>query len=286
MLFVKPKGLKYTDMAIYIDANIKNISETDKNPEIEEKVFKYIYLIIHALACKQKYFYTTEDYDNYSIYAAEQMYMILKKNYNNQGTIKQGKKVVLIKSSLNYIKALMYPAKVDYQQKYFTHVFTSGIKGFDEDNMLNILHDDIQDDYKEDILSAINYEFKNISTTINDILDNSLYSKNSVIRNHLYTTCLLNLNRTLWKVKLDINKNKNYKGVIRHLDKNKQDICLWCLDNSYQSYVSILLERIKNTINYKIEDTKSYYSLDTNVLDYILDSNYSNIIPTKDNGGE
>lgn len=286
MLFVKPKGLKYTDMAIYIDANIKNISETDKNPEIEEKVFKYIYLIIHALACKQKYFYTTEDYDNYSIYAAEQMYMILKKNYNNQGTIKQGKKVVLIKSSLNYIKALMYPAKVDYQQKYFTHVFTSGVRGFDEDNMLNILHDDIQDNYKEDILSAINYEFENISTTINDILNNSLYSKNSIIHNRLYTTCLLNLNRALWKVKLDIDKNKNYKGVIRHLDKNKQDICLWYLDNSYQDYVNILLERIKNTINYKIEDTKSYYSLDTNVLDYILNSNYNNIIPTKDNGEE
>ena len=42
--FIKPKGLKYTDMCIYIDKN----AYTD-NPD-DEKIFQYLYHLVSMLA--------------------------------------------------------------------------------------------------------------------------------------------------------------------------------------------------------------------------------------------
>ena len=41
--FKRPPGLKYTDMAIYIDKNLPLIKEPFENPDIEAKIYEYLY---------------------------------------------------------------------------------------------------------------------------------------------------------------------------------------------------------------------------------------------------
>lgn len=57
-----------------------------------------------------------QDYDGYSFYAAERLFFALRKNYLNQGKVVKGKLIRPIKSCLNYMKAIMYPMKIEYQR--------------------------------------------------------------------------------------------------------------------------------------------------------------------------
>ena len=42
----KPKGLRYVDMCIYIDKYMPYVVEEGKYPEIESKIYEYIYHIV------------------------------------------------------------------------------------------------------------------------------------------------------------------------------------------------------------------------------------------------
>ena len=45
----KDPKLKYTDLCIYIDENIPKIAEPGAYPEIENKVYNYLWLLVKAL---------------------------------------------------------------------------------------------------------------------------------------------------------------------------------------------------------------------------------------------
>ena len=45
--FNKDKNLKYTDMCIYIDENMPKVVEVGKYPEIESKIYEYLFVIIY-----------------------------------------------------------------------------------------------------------------------------------------------------------------------------------------------------------------------------------------------
>lgn len=42
MLFRKPSDLKFTDLCIFIDENVKNIANPGENPELEDKIYNYL----------------------------------------------------------------------------------------------------------------------------------------------------------------------------------------------------------------------------------------------------
>lgn len=48
--FNKPANLKYTDLAIYIDANAYKIKNTGEYPGVESKIYEYLYHLIYALS--------------------------------------------------------------------------------------------------------------------------------------------------------------------------------------------------------------------------------------------
>ena len=116
--YVKPKNVSYTDMAIYIDKHIYS-GNYDAN-----LVYEYIYLIIYVLACKAKYFTKYEDYDDFALYMSSRVYMRLidKRQFED---IPGEKKLDKIKSSLNFIKNLLYPIKLDFKKE---NIFDSVVK--------------------------------------------------------------------------------------------------------------------------------------------------------------
>ena len=124
MQWKKDPEKKYTDLCIYIDKNIPNIVEPGEHPDIENTVYNYLWLVVKALAIKKCMFNNFQDYDPYAFYAANRLYFALKKNYLNQGKTIKGKLIRPIKSCLNYMKALLYPMKIEYQNETFREIIS------------------------------------------------------------------------------------------------------------------------------------------------------------------
>ena len=103
MLYTKPKDITYTEMAISID----EMAYSDNFDE--NLVFEYLYHLAYMLAVKGKFFNNSTDYNNFSIFTATRAFnrITSKKQFvlDANGSPKQSK----IKSSLNYLKAILYP---------------------------------------------------------------------------------------------------------------------------------------------------------------------------------
>lgn len=127
VMFNKPANLKYTDLAIYIDANAHKIKNTGEYPEVEAKVYEYLYHILYALAFKAGYFRQFDDYDYFACYGAGEIFIAMRKKLLAEGNEVRGKKVVPIKSSLNFIKATMFPLKINYQKETFGEIIDPSV---------------------------------------------------------------------------------------------------------------------------------------------------------------
>lgn len=133
--------MKYTDMCIYIDENVPKLLNPGEYPEIEEKIYNYLWLLVKALAIKKCMFPNFDDYDQYSFYAANRLFFALRKNLTNQGKTIKGKYIKPIKSCLNYTKALLYPMKIEYLRQAYKEVLDTRFvsKQFDPDKFKNNL---------------------------------------------------------------------------------------------------------------------------------------------------
>jgi hypothetical protein len=72
--------MKFTDMCIYIDENVKHIANPGENPDVENKIYNYLWLLVKALAIKKCMFNNFQDYDPYAFYAANRLFFALRKN--------------------------------------------------------------------------------------------------------------------------------------------------------------------------------------------------------------
>ncbi len=122
MLWKKPASMKYTDLCVFIDQNVPKIVNPGENPELENLIYNYLWLLAKALAIKKCMFNDFSDYDGYAFYAANRLFFALRKNQLNQGKVIKGKLIRPIKSCLNYTKALLYPMKIEYQRETFKEI--------------------------------------------------------------------------------------------------------------------------------------------------------------------
>ena len=111
-MYVKPRNIRYVDMAIWIDAH----AYTDDCDE--ETLYEYIYHLVRMLAYKRKMYQTANQYDGFILYASSRYYLRItdKRQFetNEDGTPVLPK----LKSILNYIKKTIYPTKIDYEREF------------------------------------------------------------------------------------------------------------------------------------------------------------------------
>ena len=290
MTYNKPDNLKYTDMAIYIDANIDKILEAGKNPDVESTIFQYIYFICYVLACKKKFFHNFEDYDYYSLYAAGQIFLLLRNKYNRGKSPNEISKP--IKSSLNYIKSVLYPFKVNYQKQNFQEIIKPEIhKDIDVEGIASKLRDSVQADYNYDMQESLMFVFKQLPQIIKKVVNETPYTKDKIMIKNLYFSCLLSLinNITLPNQTL---KNKRANKEIRLIENqnNYEDyILLWHLEKTMHDYIKLLVNKIKILFTHEFEEVKNSFTLDENTINDILDSAYADYDTNKNNldiGGE
>ena len=181
MTFEKPQDISYTDMCIYIDENIYN------NSYDEEKIYKYLYLIIHMLANNQSLL-KSKYLDEFSLFAATKVYLRLT-NPDQHKILSSGEyKLKRVKSVLNYIKSSLYFLKVDFEQSEYFQSVEQEPEALDLNfNFDNVISKTLSE------LDLVDFEMSmgNVASTCEKFLSYIPYPKDSVMWHNIYLSVLL-----------------------------------------------------------------------------------------------
>ena len=269
MIWHKPQDLRYTQLCMYIDKKKKKIKVPGENPDIENTIYNYLWLVVKALAIKKCLFNSFQDYDAYAFHAANRLFFALRKNMLNQGKVIKGKLIKPIKSCLNYMKALMYPMKIEFQNETYREVISEEFasKKFDAFNFKEQLRASARESQgvTENFKIVLTEELQRIGDIADKILAESPFQKGALDYKKLKISLLLNALNSL-----------RTKGK---LDANVQTILLWKLPKSMSSYVRILLTKFYTEVKYAIIDCYKSVDLDDEVVDKLLQN--SNEEPNK-----
>lgn len=288
--FNKPHGLKYTDMAIYIDKHLPEVAEINANPEIEMKIYEYLYHLFYALAYKAGYFSDMHYYDDYSLYCAGQMYMMLHRKMTNAGQTMHGKEIKPVKSVLNYVKAVLYPWKINFQRQYF-HTVLNPEEGHDTHILLDDIRTSIQSQYSLPVESCWEAAVESLPALINTVMYESPIAKDQLLCKRIRTSVMLtlldqmtlpnNLQRRWEEANKDGNTaTKVLTGKVMSVyDANKGNAILWHLDEKYSNYVKILTTRVKKEFSKEL----NYFIHENDLSDEMLDDIMKTAYTTYDN---
>ncbi|MBR6641936.1 MAG: hypothetical protein IKL08_07075 [Clostridia bacterium] len=260
MLWKKPANLKYTDLCIYIDENVPKILNPGENPEIENTIYNYLWLLVKALAIKKCMFTDFQDYDMYAFYAANRLFFALRKNQLNQGKTIKGKLIRPIKSCLNYTKALLYPMKIEYQRESFREVIEEEFvsKKFDAFKFKEQLKNEarevagVSSQFKEHVQDAI----RDNSKLLDEVLQKSPFNSSTPEYQNLKISILL--------TSIQILKNK------KKLDAVPQSVILWHLPKSMTSYTKVLLKEYFTALKLEIMDCYTMADISDQDLEKII----------------
>lgn len=276
MFYKKPSNIRYWECAKYID---KNIHSPDRD---ENKLFEYMYHLFYILAVKSRFFQTSSDYDNYAIYGATQLFLRYKKEEDPKCTLKP------IKSSLNYIKSILYPLKVNYQKDAFGQIFQ---KDALEGEVPTQLIDDKTNEVRALNNNLLQVEYTHcitqITSTIKMVLNSTPYKDNPKMLHNLYLSCLLTFINTITMSKKNlkrfVNKENRYLPVDNlinqiYTEENKDNTILYHLDKSMTNYVSTLVNLMKKEIVKDLRYIIGSYELPDSVIKAILVSPIEELI--------
>ena len=103
-MLIRDKKIRYVDMCIYVD---KYILDEDADTIL---IYNYLSAIALMLARKRKFFKTTEDYENFSTFMANIVYMRMTtpRQFLSEDDPRY---LTPIKSCLNYMKQILYGRK-------------------------------------------------------------------------------------------------------------------------------------------------------------------------------
>jgi hypothetical protein len=247
---------------MFIDENVPKIVNPGENPELENTIYNYLWLLVKALAIKKCMFNDFQDYDMYAFYAANRLFFALRKNQLNQGKTIKGKLIRPIKSCLNYTKALLYPMKIEYQRESFKEVI--------EEEFVSKKFDAFA--YKEQLkgsareMSGVPRQFRSYlqealaknGQILDKVLQKSPFKRGTPEYQNLKISILLNSIQLL----------KNNKK----LEVSNQSLILWHLPKNMSNYTKILLKEFFMELKLEIMDCYKESDLSDFDLENILDS--------------
>lgn len=262
MLWKKPSDMKYTDMCMFIDANVPKIINPGEFPDIENTIYNYLWLLVKALAIKKCMFTDFQDYDMYAFYAANRLFFALRKNQLNQGKVIKGKLIRPIKSCLNYTKALLYPMKIEYQRESFKEVIEEEFvsKKFDALAYKEQLKDKARSNagVAKQFKDYLYEVFSENSKILDKVLQKSPFGTSTQEYHNLKISILLN--------SIQVLKNK------KKLDASNQNIVLWHMPKTISGYTKILLKEFFMELKLEIMDCYRQSDIRDNDLENILAS--------------
>lgn len=256
MIYQKPKDVTYTQMAIFIDEHAYDENSSDEQNNL---IFEYIYHIVEMLAYKAKFFNKYSYYDDFAIYVASAVYLRLKNPRQFEYDKNGNPKLKRVKSILNYIKTILYPKKVDFEQEQYDQTFSkSDAIPFDSDIGIRYSFADSLIDSLDDITKVnFNICLGQICDTIKSYIYNLPFKNDKVMILNLYISCLLSFLSSITPKNSDLERIRNFK-LEQHRNYNLQDllennfseddVILYHLDDIYRQYIFVLTKKIKHII--------------------------------------
>lgn len=248
MLYKKPKGVKYTDMAIYIDTHIY----TDDYDE--DLVFVYLYHLAYMLARQNQWFKRADYYENYSVYTATRVFMRLT-NPKQYIILENGEpKMSKIKSCLNYMKIIAYPCKVDFEQQEYGQTLIE--TDDDEYSIQYTFSAQLSDSIDKMNLVEFKYCLGDIIETARNYIGKIPYRTQSKKWENIYLSCLLTYlnsitlkNREIKRIQnLKIQRNAIYKLDNLYAEEVQDDVILYHLKPNMHDYIFVLTNGMRRAM--------------------------------------
>lgn len=272
----RPKDVRIVDMCIFVDENFPKLVK-EHNQQLEDTIVKYLYWIINSLAKTNQFFNRWEDYEDFSLFLAAQVFQICRQRLQNQGKIIRGKEVLPVKSCLNYIKSILYPYKVQYQQSNYSEVL-HGVNIENPDQLQENLREEVRQQYRPDLGEIIHDLVTELPEKTYFMLEHqSPYKTDPTMIKRIYLSCMLTLieNITLKKKEDEIIDPKNYAKLYEK-DRKKQVVILWHLPEHMEGYIRFLVYRIKRIISNELGTWRDKMNLSDEVVDSIIETAFVN----------
>lgn len=272
MLFQKP-NIKYTDMCIYVDSII---AKDDPSEKELQKCFEYIYHIGFMLAHKHKYFNKNYYYEEFALFLATEVMHRLFFNPKLKEFDENGEPLLTkIKSVLNYMKAILYGRKVEFEQQTYSQQL---FKNLGESNFSYTYNEDLYQSLKE---TNITLYFNSLSKTVKHIVySKNFYKNDKILMKNIYISCLLTVLNGLTFTLPDIVKlNTTYSSIeskyrlLGRLYSTNRDnaLILYHLDNKYKDYIKVLSNKIYKQIKEDLSELSSQsFALSDDIITNIL----------------
>ena len=281
MAFQKPRGMKYTDMCIYIDEIVKRGNPTENE---QNTIFEYLYHIAFMLAHRKKYFNRSYYYEEFAMYFATEVMYRLFFNPRLSEINEHGDPVLLpIKSVLNYMKSVIYGRKVEFEQKFYSQKYSE----FEDGNYLYSFNENPYEFLKE---SHVTLYLQGLSKTVKNIVyDKNFYKNDRLLMKNIYISVMLTIINGLTFSVDDKNKlettyssiESKYRLLTRLYTKNRENsLTLYHLDPVFKSYIKVLSNKVYKNIKSDLAELSSQnYSISN-------DSVITNVLFLEVNDGE
>lgn len=279
--------VKPTDMCIYIDEHVY-----EENHDVA-KIFDYLQKIFYCLATNRMFFKNFNDYAQFSLFGATKAYLRLTNKHQFLPET-DPHKLTKIKSILNWVKQVLYPYKVEYQNYAYNDVIK-----IDQDSpeLVETVKKQLEVNMKESItndLLKVDIEcyFETIEKTIKNFLKKCVYANDPILYKNIYISCLITLLRGMTmsrenkeKVftkdnKFKLNSDENLNSIYNQ-EALKSPI-VWHLDKDMRDYIAVLVNEIKDLICSDIRELTRYYDSSEELMKNILMEPVSNLNEDED----
>lgn len=254
MTFHKPKDISYTDMCIYIDENVY------KEKFNEQLIYEYIYHIVYMLAKQSQFFKKNHYYDDFAIYGATRVYLRLTNVKQNQVKDDGTPKMEKIKSVLNYIKNILYPLKVDFEQSEYCQTISRDACIEDIPYNFNYVLSDTLDGIS---FCEFNSVLNDIGRTCKHFLKSIPYKQNTSEWLNIYTSVMLTFLNMITLSNHRKERIEHLGGTLRLTDTHikeafekecEREAILFHLPDSMSDYIIVLARQLKHIVAKDLSD--------------------------------
>jgi len=280
-VFKRPKDLRVVDMCIYVDNMFEDFV---KNPtqEKEDILTKYIYWIVDSLAKKQNLFGNNyQYYDEFALFTTSEIFCLMRKKLEHSGEVIRGREVQPIKSILNFVKTVLYPYKVQFEQQMYSFVVGSKLLN-DTEALADNLRDEVRQQYLKDLGKELSDLMEDLPNRIKSYFYKICpYKTDPVMMQKIYLSVVLTLieNVTLRnKVNNRINTRDYRKDVKKLLDmyyKNTSRVVMWHLPKHMENYIRYLTTQVKHLIGDVIRSRKGCHEMSDEAINEVIKTGFT-----------
>lgn len=271
---MKKKEIRFVDMAIYIDENIKK-----ENHDVK-KIYDYLYKLSLMLLSKRSLLNAGSEYITFALEMATRVYMRMTDSRTKLDP-SDPNYLPPIKSSLNYLKATIYPKMINFVRKE-RYPIQSLDYSLEDTSIIDstVVQQNSNELLKVDICSY----FDTLERILKREIEKGFYGKDKVLSYKLYVSALISLARNYiltnrdkhklinfiatraYNKKMNTNRiiyRTNYEHLLNETIKrqNETSTILYDLPEEYYDYVRFIVSKSKQQMIDDIRDLSEAYKL-------------------------